>query len=1148
MKQLTRIRLINWHLFEDTTISCCGSTYFIGINGVGKSTILDAVQFVLVGGQRDVKFNQAAMAGSRRTLTGYVRGEIGVEGRRFLRGDATGVVALEFRNADNTYFVAGAVIDAYEDGRSPDVAYFIVNEAQLNDDWFFRAPGQLFDTRAVKRHLEHFTLPSPTARAQLFNRLEDYRVHLLNRLGQLKETFTAKIVKGLAFSPLTNIRDFVHNYLLDENLVDVNNLREQLETMRHFESLAADIRRRIDLLDQIEELDTERRSQRRLRLINGYLTRHAQSDADLVELKRYRVEVDDKQVDLKRRELRRDDIAEQLKFANNALLEAQVALRTDTAAARQQELRQAITQLNEQLAGLRQHEKAIKQMLQQEIAAAKRLQSLLLEDNLPLPDSLPTFTQEAPSLFAASRFSSLFPLLPSLLTALQEIGHTYAAQHALLQNQSELLRQEAEQLRNEIHKLRTGDHAASYEAEAPQSSRLRRLLRAELNLTNEQVVPLYEVLRIPDESWQDAVEGILGRARFDLLLPPEHYDEAMRLYRQRRLEDNLHGVGLPDTERILQNASPSTGRTQEFDSPSRDSNENENLESKTIVLDSKTLFSRGARLAAEVETDHPAARALVDLLLGGYIKCDTLEDLRQHRTAVTRDCFVRRNFTSSHLNPRLYRRWFIGERAIPRQIEQRQERLAAIGDTLTGLQAQDVALRGRLALTRDKIPAFIELKNDLPLLARLPEAEAELAGLQAELAGLDTQSVAKLQAEVEARQAEANKLRRQEQELTEAIGGLKNRLESLATEILPGLEKQAAQKLQEAQEFLLLEEAQELLEEAQKEYERRRERQPVETLRDNAAANERRYQSGENNARDKLREAKHSYSLTYEFGYDDDEDAARYLRERNRYVESELPEYEERISRQRALAEQELVENFIHRLREQIEDARQQLNYLNATLAGLRFGGERFEFITQPEPSLRQVYNMIMDSQSILGAALFDSDFRRRHQQGWDLLFERLTTHSDEELAELRELQDYRNYLHYDIRVHYPNGDRALLSQINAKKSGGETTTPFYVAMAASFAQAYRLNQPRPADTIRLALFDEAFGKMDTARTASALKFMVDNQLQVLLATPPDKAAGLLPHVDSVRTVVRDNNHAFVIEIDKVEMMKELEGTRSGEA
>ena len=319
-------------------------------------------------------------------------------------------------------------------------------------------------------------------------------------------------------------------------------------------------------------------------------------------------------------------------------------------------------------------------------------------------------------------------------------------------------------------------------------------------------------------------------------------------------------------------------------------------------------------------------------------------------------------------------------------------------------------------------------------------------------------------------------------------------------------------------------------------------RQPLETVLQNATRYEGDYQGAESKSRDKLREAKHAYSLRYDFGYDEDEDAARYLRERDKYTQSELPQYEARIAEQRALAEQELVENFIHRLREQIEEARQQLDYLNDTLKDLRFGGERFEFITRPEPSLRQVYDMVMDSQSILGDSLFESDFRQKHQQGWDLLFERLTRGmADEASIELRELQDYRNYLQYDVRIHYPGGDRALLSQINAKKSGGETTTPFYVAMAASFAQAYRLTQPRASDTIRLALFDEAFSKMDTARTASALQFMREAGLQVLLATPPDKSGALLPHVDSVRTVVRKNNHSFVIEIDKADMLAEID-------
>ncbi len=315
----------------------------------------------------------------------------------------------------------------------------------------------------------------------------------------------------------------------------------------------------------------------------------------------------------------------------------------------------------------------------------------------------------------------------------------------------------------------------------------------------------------------------------------------------------------------------------------------------------------------------------------------------------------------------------------------------------------------------------------------------------------------------------------------------------------------------------------------------------METILQNALRYEGDYQTAEQRSRDKLREAKQAYSLRYDFGYDDADDAARYITEREKLVSSELPQYEGQIAKQRAMAEQELVENFIHHLREQIEDARQQLGFLNTSLAALRFGGERFEFVTSAAPAFKQIYDMVMDSQQIMGDSLFESEFRRKHQEGWDLFFERLTSTHDDENIELHELQDYRNYLNYDIRIHYPNGDRALVERINTKKSGGETTTPFYVAMAASFAQAYRLNQGRPSDTIRTRLFDEAFSKMDTARTASALKFMRDAGLQVLLATPPDKSGSLLPFVDTVCTVVRKENRSFVVEIDKSELLVELE-------
>ncbi len=1147
MKLLTRIRLINWHLFENTTIDCQGTTYFIGINGAGKSTVLDAVQFALVGGQRDVRFNQAALSGGKRTLASYVRGELGTEGQRYLRGDATGVVALEFKNPDGTFFAHGAVVDTYEDGRNPDVMYFIVHNAALNDNWFFKAPGQLFDTRAFKRHLENFALPS-TASARVFTRLEDYRVHLLNRLGQLKDTFPAKIVKGLAFSPLTDIRSFVHNYLLDENLLDVKTLQAQLETLRHFESLAADVRERIDSLTRIEDLDKERLANRRRRITNTYVARRAQADVYLDELRARRLELDSAKLEFQCDEIQRDELNRTLRFAQSALTDAEIALRTDQTAQREKELREKIDSLTAEQSLLTQRQTDFDHSLAAELTDAKKLKKLLTSDKLEIPSALETFIKEKVDRYTSTHAQAdaehIIPkqsgvdAIRNTQEALTSLGETYSREQTLLNEQATQLKTEAARLEDEIHKLRTGDRETSYEAESPNAARLRRILRAELGLGANEVVYLCDVLQIPNPEWQNAVEGLLGFNRFTLLVPPAHYDAAIQLYRKHK--DTIHGATLLDTESIINHKTEHATRNNLNKYTSKHAqadNGTRNISSRSEAERTQHDF-----LSSEVSTSNPAARAFVDLLLGHYTKCETIEQLRNFRTAITQECFVRRNFTDSHLNPQVYKRWFIGERAAPRQIEQRESRIDEVANELKTLNKRETALRERLALTRDKIRPLVELETALPALSRLAPLESELAVFQKELASLDAHTVETLKAEVEKYQRERDQLQDEVLSLTKKLGNLEEQVKQIETEAIPGLERSTDEFIQSADSFLLQENAdEETLSDVQKEYERRRERQPLEVILQNAGRYENDYQTAEQRSRDRLREAKQAYSMRYDFGNDDTDDATRYTAEKAKLVNSELPNYETQIARQRGLAEQELVENFIHRLREQIEDARQQLAFLNGTLANLRFGGERFEFINQPAPALRQVFDMVMDSQQIMGDSLFDSDFRQKHQQGWDLLFERLTNAHDDENAELRELQDYRNYLQYDIRIHYPNGDRALLSHINAKKSGGETTTPFYVAMAASFAQAYRLNQARPSDTIRLALFDEAFGKMDTARTASALHFMREAGLQVLLATPPDKSGSLLPYVDSVCTVVRKNNSSFVIGIDKSEMMEKLE-------
>ena len=487
MKTLTKIRLINWHLFENTTIHCAGSTYFIGINGAGKSTILDAVQFALVGGQRDVRFNQAALAGGKRTLASYVRGELGTEGQRFLRKDATGVIALEFRNPDGTFFSHGAIIDAFADGRNPNIVYFIVNGSGLDEGWFFEgdaASGAVYDSRSFKRHLDHYSFP-PGGRAQTFSRLEDYRVHLLNRLGQLKESFPAKIVKGLAFSPLTDIRSFVHNYLLDENLLDVKTLQAQLETLRHFEDLAANVRGRISELDTIEELDKERLANKRRRTTNGYITRRSQGEIYTKDLKQSRLQLDEIRLNLSRLQLQREELEETQKFALNALIHAKSALEKDEASRRSNELKEKLAAVAAELNLLHQRQKDVNVALKKERSDAQKLEKMLLADGQNIPTELETFQTE-PFDYAQDRHASRNTLI-NYQSFITNLSQDYTRQHAILNEQAQQLRAEAESLEDEIRKLKTGDREVSYERLAPQASQLRQLLRAELGLGSDEV-------------------------------------------------------------------------------------------------------------------------------------------------------------------------------------------------------------------------------------------------------------------------------------------------------------------------------------------------------------------------------------------------------------------------------------------------------------------------------------------------------------------------------------------------------------------------------------------------------------------------------------------------------------------------------------
>src|SRR3989442_1406231 len=102
MRRLEAVRLVQWYHFQDELLPIGASCLLLGDNGSGKTTVLDAIQVVLVADLSDVLLNRAANEKSRRALYGYVRWKIGAEdesreGRgHFGRGARLPYEVLEF--------------------------------------------------------------------------------------------------------------------------------------------------------------------------------------------------------------------------------------------------------------------------------------------------------------------------------------------------------------------------------------------------------------------------------------------------------------------------------------------------------------------------------------------------------------------------------------------------------------------------------------------------------------------------------------------------------------------------------------------------------------------------------------------------------------------------------------------------------------------------------------------------------------------------------------------------------------------------------------------------------------------------------------------------------------------------------------------
>lgn len=255
--------------------------------------------------------------------------------------------------------------------------------------------------------------------------------------------------------------------------------------------------------------------------------------------------------------------------------------------------------------------------------------------------------------------------------------------------------------------------------------------------------------------------------------------------------------------------------------------------------------------------------------------------------------------------------------------------------------------------------------------------------------------------------------------------------------------------------------------------------------------------------------------LSYISEYDD---------EYHKLVSSEIIRYDEQLKKAKENCQLEFRESFLARLKEYIESAKNEFKHLNKALRGIYYGEDSYKFEITYDKEKESIYKMIMsENNQMEGFNLFTSSFTEEFEEEMDDLFSKLTAYDNQGENVLSEYTDYRRYLDYDILVSNAAGETQRFSKIYGEKSGGETQTPYYVAIAASFTQLYKLG-----DTVRIIMFDEAFDKMDDNRISSMMDFLNSQGFQIIVATPPSKLEVIGEKVDTILMAMREGSTSII--------------------
>lgn len=243
---------------------------------------------------------------------------------------------------------------------------------------------------------------------------------------------------------------------------------------------------------------------------------------------------------------------------------------------------------------------------------------------------------------------------------------------------------------------------------------------------------------------------------------------------------------------------------------------------------------------------------------------------------------------------------------------------------------------------------------------------------------------------------------------------------------------------------------------------------------------------------------------------------------REKIENHELREHRAKVQEANKRMEAALKDDLLIKLGDAISEGKQAVEILNRRLDTHYFVDDvRYAFRTKLLPEFQSLTSVIKSLQSAKATDRpgLSLDGAEQGEEFKEVLKTIESMIADENAA--KKLGDYRNYFSFEVDFKTKDGRIVSSEGRLGAMSGGQQQAPFYVAIAAAFANVYYPNQRSETRGCAVAILDEAFAKLDGPNTSKLVEFFKASHIQLLMAAPEDKRASFLNCVDGVITITR---------------------------